>query len=136
MGGRCSVAFQLAWKISSAHIEPLAHLMAREGLHSYSDNSAPNTTNIHEKFWGDEINYGTIDSVIAYELWNAAGGGYGSGLVRFDGERRKYCPSIGEGPAYPLAEIMKIETLATCLADVLALARFMCAPLPPVEIVP
>lgn len=143
MGDRCSVSFKLGGKITKFCAEQLIERMKDEGLRC--DDHSPALDNLDENFWADEVNYGTIESVtdyceehgIAYELWNDAGGGYGAGLVRFDGERREQCPSDNEnGPLYPLAEIMKLETLATCLADVLALAKFMCGPFPNVEIVP
>lgn len=144
MGDRCGVYFQLAGKIKREHVPGLIEHMLNEGLQGNTPNTTePTAENLHENFYADEVNYGTIDAVtdyclehqIAFELTNGAGGGYGAGIRRFDGVRDEQADSGDWGPMVAYSDILKVETLATGLATLIADARFWAADLEPVEIV-
>ena len=143
MGDRCSITLELGGKITEQQVRELCELMVAENLLA-DGTHAPCRDNIDETFYADEVNYGLIKPVtdycdaagIAYELWNAAGGSYGEGVTRSDGTRTETCPCSEAVPMHPLSEILRVEALASGLAKAIDLARFMCGPLPQLEIVP
>lgn len=142
MGDRCTVWFRLGGNIPRPQAIELIRRMTFEGLQV--DLGEPDINNLHEGFWGYEVNYGLIDSVtdycrahgVAYELWNESGGGYSAGIKRFDGTQEISCTSDHEMQALvPISDILQVETLASGLADLIKLAKFFSGDLPPVVIV-
>jgi hypothetical protein len=130
MGDRCTVSIKFGGKISEAQATTLLELMEPYDFSvGYGGGGALTLDDFRnpsdEDFIAEEINY---------EKWNGAGGDYSEAVERFDGTKSVEC-AFCDGPTIPLSDILQVETLASCLAPLIAKARFMLDPFPELEVV-
>lgn len=138
MGDRCSVSIKFGGTITKAQARELVNRLAGYDA-LFNGDEAPSLDNLDEQFWMEEVNYGQIEDVtdwcqihgVAYDKWNDAGGGYGAATERHVDGKTMTCPSDKEADALvPLHEVLRAEALASCLADLITTAKFMCGPFP------
>lgn len=143
MGDRCDVYIKFGGKISRAAADALVQVLIDECYICNATGEAPSIENIDEDFSCGEVDYANIDAIgavcrehgIDYDMHHGQGGGYGAGCVRLMGGKHVETCGGDEGAMIPLAEILKTETLASGLGDLIAKARFMCGDFPNLEIV-
>lgn len=151
MGDRCTVSISFGGIITRTVAEGLVNAMDGWGFMdstwtkpiSADDMDHAIATLLENGPTAEEINYGDISEVtnycqehgIAYDKWNGAGGDYTEGLERFVGGVKRSAGIIDGEPAIAISRLLKAESLATGLGDLLAEARWWAEPLPAFEIV-
>jgi len=150
MGERVPTTIKFGGKLRAEHAERLIELLNEDNFYSEDADLTSGgdvddvvVDHLDDTLRADEVNYGQIEDIIAfcrehkldYEHWiDACGGGDPSveRVVAGTSETLNY--SDGE-PMIPLARVIKVETLVTGLADLIALAKRWSTPLK-LEIVP
>ncbi len=149
MGDRCYVYITFHGKISHRAAQALVEVLNEQGYVQWDCNASarsalePAKADLAGTFECEEVNYARIDEIeavcsehgIDFDMEHTAGGGYAAGRVRFVGGERRECTG-GDGPMIPLSMVLETETLASGLGNLIALARFMLADLPPLEVAP
>lgn len=143
MADTCAVYIKFGGKISRQAAKDLIAVLKDQGYY-WDDGSGgdPEMGNIDEDFCCDEVNYANIDAIglvcrehgIDYHMTHGAGDSFAAGCVRLMGGRHEECVD-DDGPLVPLKKVLEVETLASGLADLIDLARFMLGDFPNLEIV-
>ncbi len=145
MGDRCRVTLSFGGRITEAQAQELIERLAEYDFRIEETYRAPTLDTLGDDcLAAEEVNYGDVDNVtawcraqsIAFDYRNDAGGSYSEGVARFDGQRYEELTASECVPTIPLSRVLETETLITGMGALIDLAKFMSAPLPPLEIVP
>ncbi len=151
MGDRCSMSINFGGQLKRELVEEFIEAIDADGFSSHQLGSfiGKPVDKVMEDIisngvFGDDINYAQFDQIkafcmdqkIQYWAWNGTGGDYGEGLERYDGEDARSAACSDGEPMIAMFELLKIESLAQGLADVLEIAKWWrVTELPPLEIV-
>jgi hypothetical protein len=136
MGDRTDVYIVFGGCVSPRAAAELVEVLKAEGYRrNECGDEEPSVENLSDSFYANEVNYADIDEIdavcrqhkINYDMWHGAGGGYGPAMRRYVDGVHMECTCNDEGPLVLLRCILDTETLASGLADLIKLARFMLA---------
>ncbi len=148
MGEYIPAGIKFGGKLKREHIEDLIDLCESFSLNpdcSDDDKIKLTEDDLKNPISNSSINYGNLDDIntfcdsigLDYEQWFDSGPEWPPGLKRRVGTRYEECVcDESNNPMLSMAELRKIDNLATGLGNLLDLAKWWCTPLPPLEIVP
>lgn len=148
MGDRVTVYMTFGGKLKRSALPEFIELLEGECFASNENSSGDYPLELAlldgHQLHAHEVNYANTEAIdefciehgLSFDKYHDEGGGFGAGIIRLrDGEAESMPAAEGE-PMIPLSKILEVETLATGLADLIALAkRWSGDDLPEFEIV-